>query len=65
MGQNFLNAGKQSDEGEHAASICRRYHQGGDGVTAWRNTQVGWTKEQEFRVFMVSKDFYVFYVFLY
>lgn len=47
MGQNLLDAGEQSDEGEHAASVCRRHHQGGDGVTAWRNDQVGWTKGPE------------------
>lgn len=43
MGQNLLHAGEQSDEGEHAASVRRWHHQGGDWVTAWRNGQVGLT----------------------
>ena len=47
MGQNVLHAGEQSDEGEHAASVRRRHHQGGDGVPARRNAQVGWIKGSE------------------
>lgn len=53
MGQNVLHVGEQPDEGEHAASVCRRHRQGGDGVAAWGNTQVGWTIERRFKVSMV------------
>lgn len=41
MGQTLLDAGEQSDEGEHDAAVRRRHHQGGDGVAARANAQVG------------------------